>query len=118
MNFICWPIDSVVGRVSARVQQLVCDCGTKTKDNVFVAVQVIVQYQVIVSQAYDAYYKLTDPNLQIRSYVFYAGRFCMWLLLSRWLPIAILLSDMCMRTRVSAPSTPSSLVFSFHPSVL
>lgn len=34
------------------------------------SVQVIVQYQVIVSQAYDAYYKLTDPHLQIRSYVF------------------------------------------------
>eukprot|EP00624_Nannochloropsis_granulata_P000846 evm.model.NODE_13667_length_9612_cov_17.590200.4 len=62
-----WPIDNVVGRVSARVQQLVCDCGTKTKDNVFVSVQVIVQYQVIITQAYDAYYKLTDPNLQIRS---------------------------------------------------
>jgi len=70
LNWIMWPIDSVVGRVSARVQQLVCDCGTKTKDNVFVSVQVIVQYQVIVSQAYDAYYKLTDPHLQIRSYVF------------------------------------------------
>ncbi|KAM3572520.1 hypothetical protein VYU27_005494 [Nannochloropsis oceanica] len=69
LNCIMWPIDNVVGRVSARVQQLVCDCGTKTKDNVFVSVQVIVQYQVIVTQAYDAYYKLTDPNLQIRSYV-------------------------------------------------
>ncbi len=33
------------------------------------SVQVIVQYQVIVSQAYDAYYKLTDPHLQIKSYV-------------------------------------------------
>jgi len=74
LNCIMWPIDSVVGRVSARVQQLVCDCGTKTKDNVFVSVQVIVQYQVIVSQAYDAYYKLTDPHLQIRSYVFFS--FC------------------------------------------
>lgn len=29
MNCIMWPIDSVVGRVSARVQQLVCDCSTK-----------------------------------------------------------------------------------------
>jgi regulator of protease activity HflC (stomatin/prohibitin superfamily) len=67
LNCIMWPIDNVVGRVSARVQQLVCDCGTKTKDNVFVSVQVIVQYQVIITQAYDAYYKLTDPNLQIRS---------------------------------------------------
>src|SRR6056297_375477 len=116
MNLICWPIDIVVGRVSARVQQLVCDCGTKTKDNVLVAVQVIVQYQVIVSQAYDAYYKLTDPNLQIRSYVFYTGRFCMWSpCFSRdgcQLPSSS--QTVCMRTRVSAPSTPSSLVF-FSP---
>ena len=33
-HLICWPIDSVNGRVSGRVQQFACDCGTKTKDNV------------------------------------------------------------------------------------
>lgn len=45
-NLICWPIDSVVGRVSGRVQQIDCSCGTKTKDNVFVSIQVVIQYQV------------------------------------------------------------------------
>lgn len=47
-NLICWPVDSVVGRVSGRVQQLACECGTKTKDNVFVFVNVVVQYQVCI----------------------------------------------------------------------
>jgi len=41
LNCVAWPIDSVVGRVSGRVQQFACDCGTKTRDNVFVFVQVL-----------------------------------------------------------------------------
>lgn len=136
LNCILWPIDSIVGRVSGRVQQFACDCGTKTKDNVrkrldhhdggrgmgpanersmrdpnhlptrlsplyvcasiqvFVFVQVVIQYQVrgdslrgrgrqhtshprsphalaqvITEKAWEAFYKLTDPVLQIKSYV-------------------------------------------------
>jgi regulator of protease activity HflC (stomatin/prohibitin superfamily) len=45
-------------------------CETKTKDNVFVKVNVAVQYRILVDNAYDAYYRLTDPRNQIQSYVF------------------------------------------------
>jgi len=70
LNTICWPCSTVVGRVSLRVQQLDVSVETKTKDNVFVMVVVSVQYKVIRSKVQAAYYKLTDPTMQIRSYVF------------------------------------------------
>jgi len=69
-QFVLWPIQSVVKRLSLRIQQLDVTCETKTKDNVFVVVGVAVQYKVIAENAYDAHYRLTDPHQQIRSYVF------------------------------------------------
>jgi hypothetical protein len=36
------------GRLSLRVQQLEVGCQTKTKDNVFVTLVVVIQYQVSV----------------------------------------------------------------------
>jgi len=70
LHFICWPLSSVAGRLSLRIQQLDVICETKTKDNVFVQVAVAVQYRVLVTSAYDAYYRLSDPRGQIQSYVF------------------------------------------------
>jgi regulator of protease activity HflC (stomatin/prohibitin superfamily) len=70
LNIICWPFSAVVGRLSLRVQQLEVSVETKTKDNVFVLVVVSVQYRVIRTKVQAAYYKLTDPRSQIRSYVF------------------------------------------------
>jgi len=67
---IMCPLESVVGRVSLRVQQLDVPCETKTKDNVFVTVVISVQYEAIAEKVYDAFYKLTDPKLQIQSYVY------------------------------------------------
>mmetsp|Transcript_10824 Transcript_10824/g.25828 ORF Transcript_10824/g.25828 Transcript_10824/m.25828 type:complete len:288 (-) Transcript_10824:163-1026(-) len=67
---IAFPMQSVVGRMSLRIQQLDVVCETKTKDNVFVQVGVAVQYRVLIGSAYDAYYRLTDPRNQIQSYVF------------------------------------------------
>ena len=67
---ILWPLQSVVGRLSLRVQQLDVLCETKTKDNVFVQVGVAVQYKVVTESAYDAYYRLTSPTSQIQAYVF------------------------------------------------
>jgi hypothetical protein len=71
-GFYClpWPLASIAGRLSLRVQQLDVVCETKTKDNVFVHVQVSVQYKVLVEKAYDAFYRLSDPGVQIRSYAF------------------------------------------------
>jgi len=70
LHCILWPLQSVVARLSLRIQQLDVFCGTKTKDNVFVNVAVSVQYRVLVNSAYDAYYRLTDPRGQIQSYIF------------------------------------------------
>jgi len=53
-----------------RVQQLALDVETKTKDNVFVKIPVSVQYHVIPTHVYEAYYKLASPTQQIASYVF------------------------------------------------
>ena len=63
-------IDSVVGRPNLQVRELDVDVETKTKDNVFVNLKVSVQYQVIESKVWDAFYKLFDPQSQITSYVF------------------------------------------------
>jgi len=45
-------------------------CETKTKDNVFVDIGVSIQYQVVQDKVYEACYKLSDSNEQIRAYVF------------------------------------------------
>jgi len=67
---IIWPLQSVAGRLSLRVQQLDVMCETKTKDNVFVQVGVAVQYKVVTESAYDAWYRLTSPTSQIEAYVY------------------------------------------------
>jgi regulator of protease activity HflC (stomatin/prohibitin superfamily) len=65
-----WPfIDRVAGRVSLRVNQIALTMETKTKDNVFVTVPISVQSRVHPDKVYDAYYKLSNPVEQIRSYV-------------------------------------------------
>lgn len=63
-------IDSLTRPISLRVQQLEVNIETKTKDNVFVTIPVAVQYVVDQHAVVDAYYKLSDPEDQIRSYVF------------------------------------------------
>jgi regulator of protease activity HflC (stomatin/prohibitin superfamily) len=64
------PVEYLSGRVSLRVQQLNVSLETKTKDNVFVTVQVSVQYQAIKDRVYSAYYVLTDPHSQMKAYVY------------------------------------------------
>ncbi|WNJ17587.1 SPFH domain-containing protein [Pontibacter sp. G13] len=63
-------IDTVAGRLSLKVQQLDVKVETKTLDDVFVHLKVSVQYQVLKSKVYDAFYELEDPKTQITSYVF------------------------------------------------
>lgn len=70
LHFITWPLQGIAGRLSLRVQQLDVVCETKTKDNVFVQVQVSVQFRVLEEEAFNAYYRLSDPKGQIESYVF------------------------------------------------
>ncbi len=61
--------DTVAGTVSLRVNQLPLTMETKTKDNVFVTIPISVQNRVRPEKVYDAFYKLSDPDAQIKSYV-------------------------------------------------
>jgi regulator of protease activity HflC (stomatin/prohibitin superfamily) len=63
-------VDQVVHRMSLRVEQLIAKIETKTQDNVFVTIPVAIQYRVLPEHVYDAYYRLTDPERQIESYVY------------------------------------------------
>src|SRR5579862_6373905 len=61
--------DSIAGRVSLRVNQITLTMETKTRDNVFVTIPISVQNRVRPERVYDAFYKLSDPAAQIKSYV-------------------------------------------------
>jgi regulator of protease activity HflC (stomatin/prohibitin superfamily) len=67
---LCFPMDFVPGTVSLRVQELTVRLESKTKDNVFVIVNVSVQYQAIREKIYNAFYVLSDVQLQMQAYVF------------------------------------------------
>ncbi|MGM5631755.1 SPFH domain-containing protein [Apibacter raozihei] len=69
-NFKIPIIDSISGKVNLKIQQLDVMIETKTKDDVFVKLKVSVQYQVVQTAVYDAFYKLQNPYAQITSYVF------------------------------------------------
>ena len=61
--------DTVSGLVSLRVNQIALTMETKTKDNVFVTIPISVQNRVRPERVFDAFYKLSDPVAQIKSYV-------------------------------------------------
>jgi regulator of protease activity HflC (stomatin/prohibitin superfamily) len=69
LNFKFPFVDSVVQRISLRVQQLPVEVETKTSDNVFVKLFVAVQFRVVEGSEADSYYKLQDHVEQIKSYV-------------------------------------------------
>jgi len=71
---IPFGIESVVGRVSIRVRELNVQIRTKTNDNVFVDLLIAVQYFVEQENVWKAFYKLTDIQAQMESYVFDAVR--------------------------------------------
>jgi len=62
-------IDRIVQRVSLKVQQIIIEVETKTKDDVFVKLFVAVQFRVIEGSVSDAYYKLQNHVEQIKSFV-------------------------------------------------
>jgi regulator of protease activity HflC (stomatin/prohibitin superfamily) len=70
LGFIIPFIDQKSGVINMRVQQLDVDVETKTHDDVFVHLRVSVQYQVMNSKLWDAYYALDNPRNQIASYIF------------------------------------------------
>ena len=62
-------IDRIAKRINLRVQQTDIEIETKTKDNVFVVLSLAVQYKVDSKKVFDAFYKLSTPSAQIKSYV-------------------------------------------------
>lgn len=70
LHFKVPVIDQISGRINLKVQQLDVLVETKTKDDVFVKLKISVQFQVIHTRVYDAFYKLENSNDQITSYVF------------------------------------------------
>jgi len=63
-------IESIASKENLRIQQLDVDVETKTLDDVFVILKISVQYRIINSKVYEAFYELDDPHAQIASYIF------------------------------------------------
>ena len=62
-------IDKIAARIQLRLLQSEIVVETKTKDNVFVTMNVATQYRVNEQNVTDAYYKLMRPEAQIKSYI-------------------------------------------------
>lgn len=62
-------IDKIAARVQLRLLQSEIIVETKTKDNVFVTLNIATQYRVNKNNVTDAYYKLIKPEAQIKSYI-------------------------------------------------
>ncbi|HEO2394722.1 TPA: SPFH domain-containing protein [Streptococcus agalactiae] len=62
-------IDKIAVRVQLRLLQSEIIVETKTKDNVFVTLNIATQYRVNENNVTDAYYKLIKPEAQIKSYI-------------------------------------------------
>ena len=64
-----WPIQTATANFSLRVREIAEDVGVKSLDNAFVVVPIRVQFAVRPGGEADAFYRLEDPDAQIRSYV-------------------------------------------------
>lgn len=75
-GFICLLccVDEVQGTIDLRMQELDIRCETKTLDNVFVSVQVSVQYRVKPGREKDSFYATSDIRHLMQSLVFDALR--------------------------------------------
>ena len=64
-----FSIDKIAARIQLRLLQSEIIVETRTKDNVFVTLNVATQYRVNEQNVTDAYYKLMRPEAQIKSYI-------------------------------------------------
>ena len=64
-----FPIQSVSAPLSLRVSEIAEHVTVKSSDNAFLMVPIRVQYAVRADRAFDAFYRLDDPEAQIRSYI-------------------------------------------------
>jgi len=60
--------DRIVSRMWLQVQQLELKIETKTKDNVFVVIEVAIQYKVDAKHIQEAWYLLDDPQAQMEAF--------------------------------------------------
>jgi len=63
------PWRRLAGQVSLRLQEMHMRVSNKTKDNVFVVCEVIVQYEIIPDMATSAFYSLESPLKQLECYL-------------------------------------------------
>lgn len=66
---IPFGVDKIASRIQMRLMQNDIVVETKTKDNVFVQLNVATQFRVNENSIKDAYYKLMNPVEQIKSYI-------------------------------------------------
>jgi len=70
LNFKIPFIELIASKENLRIQQLDVNVETKTLDNVFVDLKISVQYRVIKTKVYEAFYELEDPHGQVAAYIF------------------------------------------------
>jgi len=70
LNFKIPFVENISGKVSLKVTQLDVEVETKTLDNVFIHITNSVQYRIIPSKIYEAFYTLDDARNQIQSFIF------------------------------------------------
>ncbi len=64
-----WPFMTTQEPISLQVRKQSQQIDIKTKDNAFLKMPVHVQYQVMESRIYEAYYSLDNPESQIMDYI-------------------------------------------------
>lgn len=70
LNFKIPLIEQVAGFMSLRLDQLEVSVETKTLDDVFVRVLTCVQYKIVPTKVYEAFYTLENAEQQIQAFVF------------------------------------------------
>jgi len=61
--------DAIAGKVSLRLEEMRCVIESKSRDNVFLNVTVIVQFQILRDSIEKAFYTLDNANKQINAYI-------------------------------------------------
>jgi regulator of protease activity HflC (stomatin/prohibitin superfamily) len=69
LNFKIPLVETLAKVIDLRIQQMVVEVETKTRDNVFVRMHIAVQYFVLEKNIVDAFYRLSNPASQIESHV-------------------------------------------------
>lgn len=69
LNWIIPGVQRIVATLDLRVQEIKAEVEVKTSDNVFVALPVAIMVKVQEGSADDAYYKLSSPKEQVKTWV-------------------------------------------------